>query len=73
MESSNRKVLLSLFDGTGSVCRPFLEAGWIVRRLDMDKRYGADIVVDIRNWDPKKDWSGPNPDVIFAVRHSHIR
>lgn len=37
-----------------------------MRRLDIDGRFGADIVVDIRNWDPAVDWSDPAPDVIFA-------
>lgn len=66
MERAVQKTLLSLFDGTGSICGPFLKAGWNVRRLDIDGRNGADIVVDIRNWDPALHWSGPAPDVIFA-------
>lgn len=66
MVSPMRKTLLSLFDGTGSICRPFIEAGWNVRRLDVDGRHGADIVVNIRTWDPVTDWSGPSPDVIFT-------
>ena len=66
MEPFTQKTLLSLFDGTGSICRPFVEAGWIVRRLDVDSGHGADIVVDIRDWNPVTDWSGPAPDVIFA-------
>lgn len=37
-----------------------------MRRLDIDGSFGADIVVDIRNWDPAADWLGPAPDVIFA-------
>lgn len=60
------RILLSLFDGTGSICKPFATNGWIVRRLDLDGRHGADIVVDILKWDPSKDWSGRPPDVIFA-------
>lgn len=66
MEHLTQKTLLSLFDGTGSICRPFVEAGWNVRRLDVDGRHGADIIVDIKNWDPVTEWSGPAPDVIFA-------
>lgn len=66
MENPEQKTLLSLFDGTGSICKPFIKAGWNVRRLDIDGRHGADILTDIRNWDPVKDWSGPFPDVIFA-------
>nr|BBA49229.1 DNA methyltransferase-like [Oryzias latipes] len=63
---SKPKTLLSLFDGTGSICRPFVAAGWTVRRLDMDGRHGADIVTDVRQWDPSRDWRGPAPDVVFA-------
>lgn len=59
-------VLLSLFDGTGSICAPFINAGWTVKRLDLDGSHGADIVVDILNWDPTSEWQGPVPDVIFA-------
>lgn len=66
MANTSQKTLLSLFDGTGSICKPFLEAGWNVRRLDIDGRHGADIVVDIRKWDPSTEWSGEVPDVIFA-------
>lgn len=60
------RILLSLFDGTGSICKPFAVNGWTVRRLDLDGRHGADIVTDILKWDPSKDWSGRPPDVIFA-------
>lgn len=60
------KTILSLFDGTGSICRPFIAAGWTVRRLDVDGRHGADIVADVRQWDPSRDWQGPAPDVVFA-------
>jgi hypothetical protein len=66
MERTEPKTLLSLFDGTGSICRPFVEAGWTVRRLDIDGGHGADIVVDIRKWDPVTEWQGPAPDVIVA-------
>ena len=43
--------LLSLFDGTGSICKPFREAGWEVQSLDVDGRFGATIVQDILQWD----------------------
>ena len=55
--------LLSLFDGTGSICKYFQEAGWQVNRLDISSKYGADIVCDIRNWDYTNQ---PVPDVIWA-------
>jgi hypothetical protein len=54
--------LLSLFDGTGSICKPFVAAGWECQRLDIDGRHGATIVTDIRHW----DYNIPAPDVIFA-------
>lgn len=60
------KVLLSLFDGTGSICVPFRDAGWLVKRLDVDGSHGANIVVNVLEWDPVVDWTGPAPDVIFA-------
>ena len=55
--------LLSLFDGTGSICHPFFAAGWECQRLDSDGRHGATIVTDIRKWDYTQE---PTPDVIFA-------
>ena len=55
--------LLSLFDGTGSICKPFREAGWEVQSLDVDGRFGATIVQDILQWDYSKE---PTPDVIFS-------
>ncbi len=39
--------LLSLFDGTGSICKPFREAGWEVQSLDVDGRFGPTIQQDI--------------------------
>ena len=39
--------LLSLFDGTGAITRPFREGGWEVRSLDIDGKHGADIVQNI--------------------------
>jgi len=55
--------LLSLFDGTGSICKPFREAGWDISSLDCDGRFGATIVQDILQWDYSKE---PTPDVIFS-------
>ena len=56
--------LLSLFDGTGSISKPFADAGWETQRLDINGRYGATIVRDIRDWDYSEE---PAPDVIFAA------
>lgn len=66
MTQLKQRILLSLFDGTGSICRPFAKAGWLVRRLDVDGKHGADIVTNILDWNPAADWTGPPPDVIFA-------
>ena len=55
--------LLSLFDGTGSICKPFAAANWECLRLDADGRHGADIVTDIRCWDYSKEAA---VDVVFA-------
>ena len=55
--------ILSLFDGTGSICKPFAAAGWECQRLDIDGRHGATIVQDIRTWDYSQE---PTPDVIWA-------
>jgi hypothetical protein len=55
--------LLSLFDGTGSISKPFAEAGWEVQSLDIDGRHGATLVQDIRSWDYAQEQC---PDVIFA-------
>ena len=56
--------LLSLFDGTGSISKPFAEAGWETQRLDIKGRYGATIVCDVRDWDYSQE---PVPDVIVAA------
>ena len=44
--------LLELFSGTGSVGEVFREKGWDVVSLDSNPKSEADIVVDIRYWDP---------------------
>ena len=54
--------LLSLFDGTGAISRPFQE-GWEVATLDCDGSHGATIVTDILKWNYLAE---PIPDVIFA-------
>ena len=55
---------MSLFDGTGSVVQPFKNAGWNVIRLDIDGRFGADIVADILKWEPST--LSVIPDVIIG-------
>ena len=44
---SERKFLLELFSGTGSVGRPWREAGHRVVSVDIDGRYGPEIQEDI--------------------------
>ena len=55
--------LLSLFDGTGAITRPFREGGWEVQSLDIDGRHGATIVQNILEWDYSQE---PPCDVLFA-------
>ena len=55
--------LLSLFDGTGAICKPFREGGWEVQSLDIDRKHGATIVQNILEWDYSKE---PPCDVLFA-------
>ena len=55
--------LLELFSGTGSLCKPFAEAGWEIVSLDLCGRHGPTIVCDIRSW----DYSEEAPfDVLWA-------
>ena len=54
--------LLSLFDGTGSLSRPFLET-WEVQSLDIDGRFGCTLCCDILEWDYSEE---AIPDVIWA-------
>ena len=54
--------LLSLFDGTGAISKPFRE-GWEVQSLDIDGRHGATIVTDILEWDYSAE---PPCDVLIA-------
>ena len=59
--------LLSLFDGTGSITKPFLESGlWDIDRVDIDGKYGANIVVDILKWDDYTKY-GPYDLIIAGV------
>jgi len=55
--------LLSLFDGTGSICKNFREAGWEIQSLDIDGRFGATLIQDILLWDFQNE---PVPDIIFS-------
>ena len=55
--------LLSLFDGTGSICKPFREGGWDISSLDVDGRFNCTIQEDILQWDYSQQ---PVPDVIFS-------
>ena len=43
---------LDLFSGLGSAARVFRDHGYEVVTLDSDPKYGADICVDILDWDP---------------------
>ncbi len=56
--------LLSLFDGTGAISRPFLEGGWQVQSLDIDGSHGATLTTDILKWNYRNE---PPYDVVFAA------
>ena len=56
--------LLSLFSGTGSLHKPFADAGnWEIVSVDLCGKHGPTIVCDIRSW----DFSDEAPfDVLWA-------
>ena len=58
-----RKFLLELFSGTGSVGLPWREAAHKVFSVDIDPRGAPDYCGDIRTWDYR---SLETPDVIWA-------
>ena len=50
--AANRKmILIEIFSGTGSVGKPWIEAGHEVISIDIDGRFGATIVADILEFD----------------------
>ena len=51
---SQRKFLLELFSGTGSVGAPWREAGHRLVSVDLDPRYNPEVCEDILKWDLKK-------------------
>ena len=57
---------LFLCSGTGSVGRPFREAGWEVVDVDRDRRFGAEVVVDILAWDYRAAFEPGYFDVVWA-------
>ena len=61
--------LLELFSGTGSVGKPWREAGHEVISVDVDGRFGADIVEDILQLSYCKL---PVPDVIWACGYGLV-
>ncbi len=62
---SEPKFLLELFSGTGSVGRPWREAGHRVDSVDLDSRYNPEECEDILEWDYRRLDTQP-PDVIWA-------
>ena len=60
---SGSKFLLELFSGTGSVGRPWREAGHRVFSVDIDPRGAPDFCGDIRMWGYR---NLETPDVIWA-------
>ena len=56
--------ILNLFSGTGSVTKPWREAGHIVWDVDVDSRFSPETCDDILQWDYKTlTWI---PDVVWA-------
>ena len=55
--------LLELFSGTGSVGKPWREAGHRVVSVDIDGRHGPEIQEDIRTWDYR---TLDTPDAIWC-------
>ena len=60
---SDRKFLLEIFSGTGSVGHPWREAGHKVVSVDLDPRYNPDVCEDMLTWDFK---ALETPDFIWA-------
>tara|TARA_R110002074_G_C12172150_1_gene632317 strand:+ start:42 stop:656 length:615 start_codon:yes stop_codon:yes gene_type:complete len=60
--------VLELFSGTGSVGKIAKEKGWDVVSLDLK---GADINMDILEWDYKKDYKPGDFDIIWASPPCH--
>ena len=58
--------VLFLCSGTGSVGKPFREAGWEVTDVDWDGRYGAEIQTDITLWDYRAAYEPGHFDVVWA-------
>ena len=50
LQDEGKPSALDFFSGTGSVAKVLRERGYCVTTLDMQPKYGADIVVDIREW-----------------------
>lgn len=48
---ANKPRMLDLFSGTGSVAEVYRQHGFNVTTLDMDPKWGADIQVDVMDWD----------------------
>ena len=57
---------LFLCSGTGSVGKPFREAGYEVVDVDRDGRFGAEVVVDLHVWDYKAAYPQGHFDVVWA-------
>ena len=62
---SEPKFLLELFSGTGSVGRPWREAGHRVDSVDLDSRHDPEVCEDILEWDYRRLDTQP-PDVIWC-------
>ena len=58
--------MLDLFSGTGSVGRVYQREGFEVTTVDSDPRWGADIQVDVLEWDYKAQFKPGHFEVIVC-------
>ncbi len=54
--------MLDLCAGLGGASRAMRERGWTVTTLDLDPRFGTDVVADLTTW----HWDGGTVDLLWA-------
>ena len=65
-EEGSRPKMLDLFCGTGSVGRAYKKLGFDVWTVDNDPRWTPDILVDVLEWDYKRDLRPGEFEVVAA-------
>jgi len=60
--------VVDLFSGTGSATQAFVERGHDVVTVELDKKFGADVISDVRDvtTDLLIDLLGGDPDFVWA-------